>query len=364
MKILFLMNNLDIKWGRGRFNFNVISRLIKKGYNCTALTIPDEEKIGKSQISTYEILRNNYNLLTFLVTVLKIRRLVKKHDLIHALDGYPFAVFAYLANLGLKKKFFITAIGTYAIKPLQKNPKAFLLKMAYRKANKIFCISNYVKSRISYYLPELKNLTTVHMGADMPIHPECLRKKAKNNPIILSVGALKNRKGQHLSILALIKLKKFFPGITLRIIGNQENKKYYGYLKKLASDNKVEDNVIFKKNISDEELESEYKNADLFLMPSLSVNDTTEGFGLVYLEAAAFGLPCIGSRDTGSEDAILDGQNGYLVEQNDDETIAEKIIKILSDHSIYQQFSEKSIWWAKQFSWDKTVNEYVNFYEQ
>lgn len=352
MKIMFLVNEYNnIKWGYGRFVFNVIDKMKKSDNECTIFIIPTTKK--------------NHNPFNFISQILKIRQHLKKHDLIHVFDGSPLGILGYLANIGLGKKIFISAIGTYSIYPLRRGMKAFLLKKAYRRAQKIFCISNFVKNKILYYLPDLKNLVTIFMGISTRIHQECLREKPKTDPVIISVGAMKMRKGQHLAILALKRIKETFPRVTLRIIGGQKEEEYYQYLRTLTRENGLEENIIFFEAISDEELKKEYKSADLFLMPSLSLDkDIVEGFGLVYLEAAAFGLPCVGSKDTGAEDAILDGQNGYLIKQGDERVLAEKVIEILSNTAIYRRFSEKSLWWAGQFSWEKTVNEYIKFYKK
>jgi phosphatidyl-myo-inositol dimannoside synthase len=88
-------------------------------------------------------------------------------------------------------------------------------------------------------------------------------------------------------------------------------------LQKLASKLSVADRVSFTGAVDDSTLEKIYRGSDLFVLPS-----TQEGFGLVYAEAMAYGLPCIGARGCGSEDAIIDGTTGRLVDEPGPETVA------------------------------------------
>ena len=143
----------------------------------------------------------------------------------------------------------------------------------------------------------------------------------------------------------------------------KESQSYFDELLKIIKENNLSENVEFKSGLSDEDLKQEYNSADLFLMPSINMNDNLEGFGLVYLEANAFGLPCIGSKQSGAVDAILDGETGYLVEAGDTDDIADKVIKVLSDDKLYRKMSENSLSWIDKFSWDKTVESYIKAYE-
>jgi glycosyltransferase involved in cell wall biosynthesis len=96
---------------------------------------------------------------------------------------------------------------------------------------------------------------------------------------------------------------------------------------------------------------------------SQDVKKDVEGFGLVFLEAAASGLPVIGSRNTGAEDAILNNQNGFLLKQDDITAISNSILKILTDKYLKERFSQSSIIFAKNSSWKKRLQKYINIYE-
>jgi len=366
MKILILTYDLNIKAGIGRYSFNIIQELQKQGIECDVLVSNITQKLPSINQQKFfkDFFKQSYNPLDIIKDTLRLRKKIKNnnYELIHAFDGYPYSILGYLATYGLKNKFFISGIGTYTVQPLQSFIKGWLLKKAYLKAHKIFCISNFVKKRILHYIPQLKNLIVVNLGSDFKIHPEVIRSFIHSQPTIISIGALKKRKGQHLTIQALKIIKEKIPNIQLRLIGSCDSPKHLEYLKKLVHQNNLTNHVHFISNLTDTELESEYKKADLFCMPSVSVNDNIEGFGIVYLEAASYGLPCIGSLNTGAEDAISDKYNGFLVKHNNVQDLSAKILQILTNQKLYSAMSANSLIWVEKFSWSKTVKSYIQGY--
>jgi phosphatidyl-myo-inositol dimannoside synthase len=84
--------------------------------------------------------------------------------------------------------------------------------------------------------------------------------------------------------------------------------------------------VIFTGFVDEVELASIYARAAVFAMPSRG-----EGFGIAYLEAMAHGLPCIGSIHDAAGEVIDDGVTGYLVDQSDTQTLADRLSLLLGD---------------------------------
>jgi phosphatidylinositol alpha-1,6-mannosyltransferase len=84
--------------------------------------------------------------------------------------------------------------------------------------------------------------------------------------------------------------------------------------------------VRFWGRVSDAELRERYRAAKVFAMPSRG-----EGFGLVYLEAMAFGLPCVASLDDAAREVIADGETGLLVRYGDREGLARALVDLFTD---------------------------------
>jgi len=187
-------------------------------------------------------------------------------------------------------------------------------------------------------------------------------------PYILSVGALKFRKGYHNSVLAFSIIARRFEHLNYVIIGQGEESNYAQELKKIIKENNLENRVFFISSVVDDEtLLGLYRNAELFLLTPVEENHHFEGFGIVYLEAAASGLPIVATFNSGAVSATKDGFNSILVSQNDPQRVAEAISKILSNDEAKKDLKNNSYEWVKNFSWDKIVmsyNEIYNAYTQ
>jgi len=147
--------------------------------------------------------------------------------------------------------------------------------------------------------------------------------------IILAVGrwaASERYKGADELIGAVAQLRGAFPGLHLVAVGGGDD--LLG-LQKLASQFGVADCVHFLECVSREELAGCYARADVFALPS-----TGEGFGLVFLEAMAFGRPVVAAACGGTIDLVEDGVNGLLVPPRDTARLAEALGRLLRDGAL------------------------------
>jgi phosphatidylinositol alpha-1,6-mannosyltransferase len=116
------------------------------------------------------------------------------------------------------------------------------------------------------------------------------------------------------------------PDARLVIVGTGDDEPR---LKQKAIDLGLRTAVVFTGFASPDDLQSAYRRAAVFAMPSRN-----EGFGLVYLEAMAHGLPCVGSVHDAAGDVIDDGVTGFLVDQSDCAGLAARLVQLLSDDSL------------------------------
>jgi phosphatidylinositol alpha-1,6-mannosyltransferase len=146
-------------------------------------------------------------------------------------------------------------------------------------------------------------------------------------PVILTVGRLASteRSKGHEAIFGLMPaLRRRFPGLLYLIAGEGDD---LPRLKQRTRDLGLEDGTVrFLGYVLDGELPDLYRLADLFVMPS-----STEGFGIVYLEAAACGLRVVGGASDGSADAIQDSRVGTTVDPDDGEALLAAIVAGLED---------------------------------
>ncbi len=140
--------------------------------------------------------------------------------------------------------------------------------------------------------------------------------------VLLTVGRLaaqEKYKGHDRVIRALPEILKQVPDAMYVIAGEGDDKKR---LETLAKDQGVSDQVLFIGYISEKELPALYRTADVFVMPSAK-----EGFGIVFLEAAASGIPVVGGQEGGSLDALAEGKIGRMIEADNISQLEEALLQ-------------------------------------
>lgn len=363
MTICFISKTLNPATGYGHFAFDLINNLHKKYQIEAQVAVEQGEKIF---LGEKPILIKNKKLGFFLNPFI-LMKFCRHADIIHALDGYPYGIFAAIANIFLRKKLIITMQGTYAIEPLYMTGRSFVLKWAYRQAEYLTAISNFTKNEAEKILGRLNNITVINHGVDFT---KCekrasqVQKRIITPPYILSVGAVTKRKGYHISIPAFAKLKEKFSDLKYVIVGSVSSLDYLSEVKKIISDLRLKNDVIFMSGLSGNELANLYHYAEIFLLPSINIGHHFEGFGLVFLEAGAFGIPVVGAFGSGAEDAIKNDITGILVPQNDIEATANALIKIYSDKNLQKEMGRNNLEAAKNNTWDKVVKKYYKIYEE
>lgn len=352
MRIGYLVHDIDPKAGWGRLGNDLISGVKKTGYEVIVLKEVDDGFDG------VPILKRGGGVF---LSAFRARKYLKNCDVIHALDVYPYGIIALLATLFLRKKIVISLVGTYSVAPLYNWKTSFLSSMSLRAAAIVTSISEFTKREVLKKV-HLRDVITITPGIDL----EVFRKEHSESKeqFIISVGALKERKGYHISIPAFALARKEIPGLKYKIIGNQRDVSYFSRLKRIARDCAVEDDVQFLTNLSDDNLSNLYKGARLFLLPSVNAEHHFEGFGIVFLEAAAAGLPVVGTWGNGIEDAIQDNQNGFLVAQNDVAETSKAIVKIVGNPEKWYEMSAHSYSWADKNSLDSMVKKYTGIYKK
>ena len=350
MKVTFLTYNLDPRGGWGRLVHETTTRLSQRGVEIKILSETPSSFPGESVV-----LKRGWHIIE---SISKVRKFLKNVDIIHSWEGNPYAITSFLAGLGLGKRQIITATGAYSVQPLYRPVVKFILARAYKNAEVVICISKYIKSEIDRLVPGV-NTIVITPGVDFEKFSG--KRFAPQERFILGVGNLGRRKGYHISIPAFGKIASQVPDIKYYIAGRLD-KNFHQRALELMREYDVVDRVVFLGSLNDDELKKLYLSAELFILTSINYKHHFEGFGLVFLEAASAGLPVIGTRDNGIGDAMAENRNGLLVEQNDIEGTAEAMLKILKDHNLKERFSNESVKFAKENSWDNMVNKYMESY--
>jgi phosphatidylinositol alpha-1,6-mannosyltransferase len=357
MKVLLLTETAKPTSGWGRIVDELIKHYHTAGIETVILT---EDGSGDGAI-----LKNSLaSLKSSLINSLKVRRYIKKCDIVHALDCYPYGLIAALATWGTKKRFVMTAIGTYAIMPLE-NPKLKpFMTWAYRRAAKIMPIVDYTTREISKRVSKLPPIQRVLLGVDVNRFHFSVENMEAATPFFLSVGALKKRRGNHFILPALALVKKDFPNIEYNIVGDPSDKAYVSHLNSEIKRLDLEKNVHILGKVPEETLLNLYQTCSAFVGVPDNTATNFAGFHLVYLEANAMGKPVIAGEGYGTEETLFEGENGFLVKPNNPESIASAMKKILSNQEMRNYMHHRSREIATTLTWEKTAAEYIEIYKQ
>jgi phosphatidylinositol alpha-1,6-mannosyltransferase len=203
---------------------------------------------------------------------------------------------------------------------------------AARRADLVIAVSRHTASQARTSLGLRPSVVrVVNSGLDLDIATP--RAAAAAVPKLLTVTRLDEAYKHVDSLLGAMQAAPL-ASARLTVVGDGPRR---SALERLAIDLGVTDRVSFSGRVDDETLQRLYCDSDLFVLPS-----TGEGFGLVYVEAMAHGLPCIGAHGCGTEDAIVDGLTGRLVDAPSPAAIAAAAAWAL-DPSQYAALSAASV---------------------
>lgn len=201
--------------------------------------------------------------------------------------------------------------------------------------------SNFVKKSLAFSNVTDDQMHLCPYGVDLSLfeQKEYVSKKENDTIEFIYVGGVKELKGIYYLLEAFKKLPKHVAHLT--VVGNFnkndiDTKEYINY-------------VDFTGMVLHEDIPKLLKRADVFIFPSLG-----EGLSLSVLEAAACGLPLIVSENSGANDGMLDGEEGFIIPIQSAEAIYEKVEWFVHHRDRIQIMGEK----ARQFALKYTWNDY------
>lgn len=167
--------------------------------------------------------------------------------------------------------------------------------------------------------------------------------------VFVSVCRLLEKKGIDNAIRAFACVSRRHPECRYLIVGSGP---YQPMLETIALESGAADKVTFTGQIPEEELVDYYCLGDVFVMPNREMpNGDTEGFGLVFLEANACGLPVIAGRDGGSTDAVRHGVNGLVVDGRSVDEIAAAMLSLREDAGLRDRLRPRALTVAAAARW-------------
>ena len=162
--------------------------------------------------------------------------------------------------------------------------------------------------------------------------------------------------------LAQVLRKKCFLN---KVFQSRSGKIVYKLLRWLVTESLNIKNIEFLGALKHEKLADYYNLADVFVLPSVTSRMGTEGQGLVLLEAMSCGTPVIGTNTGGIPAIVKNNQTGILVNERNENQLANAVIKMLSDKKLSQRLSNNGIKFVKNnYSWDIIAKKFDEIYRK
>lgn len=291
----------------------------------------------------------------------------QKIDIIHANDGVM-APIGYLLAKMFDKPFVVVIHGldiTY------KNPlfKA-IVPWTVRRAAAVFCISSATAEQVRQRGIAEERITVIPLAVQDDIFKKSKRDESlrrldlpADSKLLLTVGRLVERKGVAWFISEVLPdLAEQYPELIYLVVGEGEARPA---VEAAIQNGQMDRHVQLLGRVGDDLYQAAYNGADAFVMPNIRVAGDMEGFGLVTLEAALCEVPVVAADLEGIQDAIIDGQNGYLVASGDATAFQQRISELLSDPKAARSFGKKSRRYTlKHYQWPAIAERCVKVYER
>jgi phosphatidyl-myo-inositol dimannoside synthase len=217
---------------------------------------------------------------------------------------------------------------------------------ALRNARSVIAISEYTAEAVAKLQEvDMERISLLSPALDPDIEAAAAARDGSPGraPVLLTVARLAKEgyKGVDQVLRALPTVRTRFPDVRYHVVGDGDARPE---LELLVAELGLQEHVTFAGHVSSAELTDAYASARVFVMPSAG-----EGFGMVLVEAMAFGVPAVAGRHGGSQEVVTDGVDGFLVEHANVEAIARVIMQALDERE-WPRLSEGARRTARQYS--------------
>ncbi len=239
-----------------------------------------------------------------------------------------------------------------------------LLRRIGRVNDVLTFVSRYARRRISGALGPCAALEYLPPGVRVDtFRPDPVARRSVRDrygigdaPLLLTVSRLVARKGHDTLIRSVPALLAGLPDLRLLIVGDGPDR---NRLEELTRALALTDRVIFAGNVPWAELPGHYSAGDVFAMPCRTRGSglDVEGLGLVFLEAAASGLPVVAGASGGAPETVQQGRTGLVVDGRDVMAVADATRSLLTDRSRAARWGANGrAWVSSEWNWDRSAD--------
>lgn len=290
-----------------------------------------------------------------------------RFDAVHGARALPEGLVAWIMARLLRVPLVVYCHGE-ELTTWGKGRKFRTMLWVYRHADANIANSEYTVEEMVRLGVRRESITLIYPGVDTerfrPGLPcDDLRQSIGLKPgqrLILGVGRLVRRKGFDQVVRAIPELVHRGLDVHYALIGIGED---WDHLSGLARELGVEDRLHLLGHVSPEDLPRWYNACDVFVMANREIDGDTEGFGMVFLEAAACQKPAIAGNAGGTGAAVLDGVTGRRVDGTSLAVLVEALSSLLGDAELATRLGQNGLQRAREdFSWDAVAERTSKLY--
>lgn len=291
---------------------------------------------------------------------LKLRKKMKI-DMIYLHHILPEGTVAYIVKLLTKTPYVVFSHGTDVATCAATSWKQHLARVIGKHAEQIIVNSESLKNRLLERFPEFTGKVTVMYPCPdafflNPVPAETIATlrhelALEGKKVILSVGRMVDGKGFPHLLRYMPEIVKRVPNTVWLVIGDGPKRADFV---KFITEKKLTGTIRYLGGVPHEKLPLYYGLADMFALLTHPDNGLEEGLGLVFLEAAASGVPAVAGRSGGVPEAVLHEETGYVVDTFQGRDVVERIVELLQNPDRAHAMGEKA---RERVARDFTPNE-------
>ncbi|WP_335995216.1 glycosyltransferase [Fusobacterium polymorphum] len=360
MKIIFLGEAASIHTIRW------VNSLSEKGIEVILVSLKGKlDTIGKISDNVKVIYLPFGTKLGYYLNMFELKKIISKEepDLINAHYASGYGTLGRLSGFN-KKLLNVWGSDVYDFPNESKIKKRIIeknLKNYTAIASTSYCMAEETKK---YLENKNRKIYITPFGVDTKKFKNFNIEKNKNEIVIGIVKTLTKKYGIEYLIRAIKELENILPEdifskIRLVIYGKGELK---DKLENLSKELKIDDKVLFKGYISNEDVPIVLNKMDIFVVPSIL---DSESFGVAAVEAMACEVPVIASSVGGLKEVVVDSETGYLVSKKNYKEIADKLKKLILNEELRISLGKagrKRV--LENYNWDSNVEYMIKIYEE
>jgi phosphatidylinositol alpha-1,6-mannosyltransferase len=370
MRVCYVTSSLHPGDGWGRYARELVAAAAATGIEPVVVTC--RHGAGDAAIATERhdllppLLAGRCELARSLMRAPAVRRIASSCDVVHGLvePWLPLVALATPGAIPLVQ----TAHGSWAVHPLRRRLVGRVFARAMARTDLLVCQSRLTRDAVLETATPRRHevllggvdarLFTGGGGEPPPGWPA-------EGRVMLSVGALKPRKGHHIALEAFALLAAAHADLRWVVVGGGSlGGEYAAALRRRSEALGLGHRMHWLSYLSDSQLVACYQRSVVFVLLPISHHGSFEGLGLVYLEAAAAGLPAVGTLASGAVDAIADGESGLLVPPGDAAGAAAAIGRLLDDGRLAARLGSAGRSRAETLSWTGLATKLAERYRE